>query len=209
MSENDFPVAYRVVTGRMLIRCWSPLDAILRRAALDDSDQHLRPWIPYMKDEPQSVEETAGWLRRMRAAFDLDQEYRYGIFSPDETRLIGETGLYKRVGAGAREIGYWVARDAGGCGYATEASAAMLRVAFEIDRVDRVEIHCAPENTASTLIPKKLGFTHEATLGRRYRDSEGDIHDTMMFTMFANQYPGAGVLCPDLSAYDSIGRQIL
>ena len=204
-----YPVAYRIVTPRMVVRCWSPKDAFLRRAALDNSDQHLRPWIPYMKNEPQTLMETANWLRMMRAAFDLDQEYRYGIFSPDETQLLGETGLYKRAGPGAREVGYWIAKEATGRGYATEAAAVMLRVAFEIGRVERVEMHCAPENVASTAIPEKLGFVHEATLARRSRDSEGDIHDLMVFTMFADQYPGAKALGVEMSAFDCIGSQIV
>jgi RimJ/RimL family protein N-acetyltransferase len=207
--SNKPPVAYRIETARLVVRCWSPEDAFMRRLALDDSDRHLRPWIPYMKDEPQTLEETAGWLRMMRAAFDLDQEYRYGVFNPDETQLIGETGLYKRAGPGAREVGYWIAKEATGQGYATEAALVMLRIAFEISRVDRVEMHCAPDNMASSAIPRKLGLTHEATLSRRSRDSEGDVHDLMIFTMFADQYPGPESFGMDMSAFDCTGRQIL
>ena len=50
------PVAYRVETPRLVLRCWSPEDAPELRRALDDSDQHLRPWIPFMKDEPRNLE---------------------------------------------------------------------------------------------------------------------------------------------------------
>lgn len=49
------PTAYRIETSRLLMRCWSPSDARQLRTCLDDNDQHLRPWIPFMKDEPRGI----------------------------------------------------------------------------------------------------------------------------------------------------------
>ncbi|HSN72611.1 MAG TPA: GNAT family N-acetyltransferase, partial [Steroidobacteraceae bacterium] len=163
---------YRVETERLLIRCWEPADGPRLRAALDELDSYLRPWIPWMRHEPQSLDETVARLRGYRASFDLDRDYRYGVFDPTGTELIGETGLYPRVGPGAREIGYWTHSRHAGRGYATEAAAAMVRIAFEIDRVERIEIHCAVGNAPSAVVPRKLGFAHEATLRRRTIDSE-------------------------------------
>ena len=171
MSAKRTRPAYRVETDRVVIRCWSPADAPLVRKALDDSDEHLRPWIPWMKDEPRTLAGTAEWLRGRRADFDLDTDYRYGVFDRDEQTLIGEIDLLRRAGKGAREIGYWINKASEGKGYATEITTAMVKVAFEIDRVDRLEIHCSPVNGASARIPEKLGFTHEATLKRRFQDS--------------------------------------
>ncbi|MEE8463171.1 MAG: N-acetyltransferase, partial [Gammaproteobacteria bacterium] len=62
MTESPLNIAYRIETDQLLIRCWSPADAPVLRAALDESDQHLRPWIPWMKDEPKSLDETAAGL---------------------------------------------------------------------------------------------------------------------------------------------------
>ena len=61
-----------------------------------------------------------------------------------------------------------------GQGLATEVSAALTRVAFEIDQVDRVEIHCEPQNVRSAAVPRKLGYQHEATLARRLRTMKTD-----------------------------------
>jgi len=35
--------AYRVVTDRLVVRCWDPLDASKLKAAIDMSIEHLRP----------------------------------------------------------------------------------------------------------------------------------------------------------------------
>ena len=51
----------------------------------------------------------------------------------------------------------------------TESTAALIKVAFEIVRVHRLEIHCDPGNAASAAIPRKLGFTHEGTLRAKTR----------------------------------------
>ena len=80
--------AYRVETGQLVLRCWSPEDAPLMRAALDANDDHLRPMIPFMKDEPRTLQQTAQWLRDIRAAFDLDQNYRYAVFDSSEKKLL-------------------------------------------------------------------------------------------------------------------------
>ncbi len=205
MSEAARNPAYRVLTERLLLRCWSPADAPQLRAALDASDNYLRPWIPFMREEPRTVDETAQWLRGHRAMFDRDENYRYGVFTRDGSTVLGETMLLDRVGPDAREIGYWMDVRQSGHGYATEAAGAMVHVAFEIDGVDHLEIHCSPDNAPSIAVAKKLGFHHEATLKARFRDCNDDLHDTMVWTLFAADARGqrAAIEC-----FDAAGRPL-
>ena len=49
-------------------------------------------------------------------------------------------------------------------GLAPETAAALTKVAFEVNEVNRVEIQCDPNNMRSAAVPRKLGFVHEATL---------------------------------------------
>lgn len=207
-TDQRRTIAYRVVTDRLVLRCWNPADAPQLRAALDACDAHLRPWIPFMKDEPRSLEQTAEWLRGIRASFDTDKMYRYAVFDSDENTLLGENMLIKRVGPGGLEIGYWTHKDAVGRGIASEASCAMIRVAFEIEKVDRVEIMCAPENTASSSIPASLGFSHEATLKQRALNSEGRYCDLMVWSLFKTDYASSPAAKLNLSAHDCLGKAI-
>jgi RimJ/RimL family protein N-acetyltransferase len=207
-KTRQTPTAYRVETDRLVLRCWTPGDAPRLRAALDVCDAYLRPWIPFMKDEPRTLKQTAEWLRGIRAAFDLDQTHRYAVFDSDEKNLLGENMLINRVGPGGLEIGYWTHKDEMGKGIATEASSALIRVAFEIEKVDRVEIMCAPENKASASIPASLGFTHEATLKKRALDSEGGTCDLMVWSLFATDYASSPVAKLRLQAYDCMGELI-
>lgn len=200
--------AYRLETERLLLRCWSPADAPRLRAALDANDKHLRPSIPFMRDEPRSLFQTTEWLRGHRAAFDLDRVYRYAVFDAAEETLLGENMLIPRVGPGGLEIGYWTDKDAIGKGIASEASCAMIRVAFEIEKVERVEIMCTPDNGASASIPAKLGFTHEATLMKRVKDTEDKACDLMVWSLFAADYPSSPAAGMAVHAFDCLGAPI-
>jgi len=205
---DSVSAAYRIRTERLLQRCWSPADAPRLRESLDASDAHLRPWIPFMKDEPQSLEATVQRLRDHRARFDQDELYRYGVFTPDEETLVGETLLIPRVGPGALEIGYWIDVRQAGNGFATEVAAALVRVAFAVHGVERVEIHCAPENGASAAVPQRLGFRHEATLRRRMRDTTGTPRDLMIWSLLDEELAGSSASSRPLEAFDATGRAL-
>jgi RimJ/RimL family protein N-acetyltransferase len=201
--------AYRIVTSRLVIRCWHPEDALLLKAAVDANLDHLRPWMPWVKNEPTNLQTKIDLIRRFRAHFDLGRDFTYGVFDLEETHVIGGTGLHTRPVGTAREIGYWIHKDYINQGLATELTAALTKVAFEVDKVDRVEIHCGPANVRSTSVPKKLGFQHEATLRRRFVTFDGEPRDTMIWTLFAAEYPDSPASQAQIEAFDAAGRRIL
>jgi RimJ/RimL family protein N-acetyltransferase len=200
--------AYRIHTRRLVLRCWHPQDAPLLKAAIDTSLEHLRPWMVWAQYEPTDLHRKIEHLRRSRGAFDLGEDFPYGIFNREETRVLGSTGLHTRVGAGAREIGYWIHQDYINQGLATEATAALTKVAFAIDQVTRIEIHCDPNNVRSSAVPRKLGFCHEATLRQRIRTPDGQPRDTMIWTLLANEYPTSPAAAAEIEAFDVIGRSL-
>jgi RimJ/RimL family protein N-acetyltransferase len=189
--------AYRIVTPRLVIRCWEPHDAPLLKEAIDSSLDHLHPWMPWAQHEPQTLAEKVELLREFRGQFDLGADSVYAIFDAGEERVLGGTGLHPRTGPGGLEIGYWIRADAVGQGYATESTAALTRVAFEIADVDRVEIRCAPANLASAAIPPKLGY---ALL---------ESGDDLMFAIARDDFPGSPCAAAPLAAYDVIGKGLI
>jgi RimJ/RimL family protein N-acetyltransferase len=199
--------AYRIVTPQLVIRCYNPADAPLLAASITESIEHLLPWMPWAAAEPEALDIKIERLRQFRAKFDLGQDFIYGIFNPQENRLIGGTGLHTRIGADALEIGYWINKNDLNHGYATETSAALTKVAFEINRVKRVEIHCAVENLRSAAVPRKLGYTHEATLRKR-SFANGQLSDSMVWSLFADEYPATLSAKLEIAAYDAAERRM-
>ena len=201
--------AYRVETARLVLRCWNPVDAPLLATTVDESLEHIYPWMPWAKDEPSDLQTRIERMRRFRAEFDLNEGFIYGAFNLAETRVLGGCGLHCHLEGSAREIGYWIHKDHINQGLATELSAALTKVAFEIDGVDRVEIHMDPENVRSATVPRKLGFCHEATLRRRATTTDGRPRNTMIWTLFADDYPDSPSAGAQIRAYDAAGRKIL
>ena len=200
---------YRIVTERLVLRCWDPRDAPLLKDALDSSLEHLRPWIPWAREEPQPLEEKAKLLRTFRGNFDLGQDFVYGIFSADEAEVVGGTGLHTRLGAGALEIGYWIRTSRIRSGFATESTAALTRVAFDICGVDRVEIRIDPANGPSRGVPKGLGFDEEARLRRRLPATEGEEpRDVVVFSLFRDGFADTPAASAQFEAFDALGTRV-
>ena len=197
------------MTERVVVRCWEPNDAPLLKEAVDSSLVELRPWLPWALNEPQTVEEKVQLLRRFRAQFDLGEDFVYGLFSRDESEVVGGSGFHRRVGEGAFEIGYWIRSSRAGQGLATEATAALTRIGFEVCEVDRIEIHCEPENERSLRIPRKLGYAEEARLRRRLYPAGGEPRDVVVFSLFRDTYGGTPAASAELEAFDAVGARVL
>src|SRR5688500_15417668 len=115
------PPAYRIDTPRAVLRCWDPADAPAQVTAIEESFDHLRPWLPWAQ-EPPTLDKQLAFLRGRRAAFDADEDFAYGLFAPTG-EVIGSAGSHPRQGPGARELGYWIHAAWGGKGLATEITA--------------------------------------------------------------------------------------
>jgi RimJ/RimL family protein N-acetyltransferase len=201
---------YRIETDRLVIRCFDPSDAPKLKEAIDSSLDHLRPWMPWARYEPQPLDEKVQLLRLFRGRFDLGTDFAYGVFERDESRQLGGAGLHPRGGEGSLEIGYYVRADSIGKGLATELAAVLTRVGFEKCGLVRVDVQVDPANERSARIPRKLGFTEEGRLRRRLEPHEpgGARRDSLMFTMLADELAASPCMQYAYRAYDSIGREI-
>ncbi len=208
MTHTYLGPAYRIESECLVIRCYNPKDAVYLQKSVQESVEHLRPWLAWVRDEPEELKIKIERLRMFRAKFDLSKNYIYGVFDPNETELVGGTGLHPRVGSKAFEIGYWINVNHVNKGYATEISAALTKVAFEIEHVNRVEIHCDPNNIKSAAIPKKLGYVYEATLRNRCENIDGELIDSMIWSILRENYSKSPASKAKIVAYDAIGNLI-
>jgi RimJ/RimL family protein N-acetyltransferase len=200
--------AYHIETKRLLVRCYNPSDASLLAQSVTENLEHLRPWMPWVYAEPEPIEEKVKRLKRFRASFDLGENWVYGIFDPENTRLLGGTGLHPRIGERQLEIGYWIHKDFVNQGLVTESTAALVKVAFELIHVHRLEIHCDPANLASAAIPRKLGFTHEGTLRAKTAFLDG-WSDSMIWGLLETEYPDSPSSKAEINVFDADGQQVL
>lgn len=131
--------------------------------AVTESIEHLRPWMPWIADEPVTVEQRRERVSGWRAQWD-EGDRVYGMFVGEAA--VGGCGLHARIGPGGLEIGYWVRVGRTGRGYATEASRLLTDIAFATPGIERVEIRHDATNAASSRVPAKLGYLRVDDLHR-------------------------------------------
>ncbi len=187
---GDWPQpAYAITTSRLVIRCYERGDVDAVHDAVLANAEALRPWMPWIDDEPLERATRAEMVRRFRGRFDLGQDFVYGVFDRASGRFVGGAGLHPRTSPGALEIGYWIVQERWGEGLATEAAAALTRVGFDVMEADRIEIRVAPDNARSLAIPRKLGYREEGRL-RGVGDARGSSRarvDLVVFGMLRSE----------------------
>ena len=104
------------------LRHWREEDAEALERAVNESADHLRPWMPWVGDEPAGVEARRAWIAEVAAG----DEQAFGVF--EDGRVVGGAGLHPRIGEGGLEIGYWVHAAHTRRGMATEAVRLLIEL---------------------------------------------------------------------------------
>ena len=144
----------------LTLRKWVVDDAVALTTAIEESLDHLRPWMWWAGDElvaiPRRREMIAGWEREWAQGGDVYM----GIFVAG--RVAGSCGLHRRIARDGVEIGYWVHPSFLRRGIATRTAALLAGAALARPDITHVEIHHDAANERSAGIPRKLGFTRVA-----------------------------------------------
>jgi len=199
--------AYRIETDRLALRCFELADAPSLHALLADDAGHLARFLVWVRDEPRTLPARVELVRGFRASFDGDIEYVYGVFDRGDGRLHGSVAL-RMLGLEpyVATIGYWLARESCGRGLAFEACAALVRVAFEVHALTRLEIHCDASNERSRALAARLGFHLDAELRERgHAPGEARAVHSLLASEFTAS-PAGRCTC---SAFDALGEPIL
>lgn len=141
--------------GPVQLRRWRITDLDAACDAVFSSLDHLRPWMPWAVDVSRASQ--AEFLAESERHWESGAAYNYAMLADGE--VAGSTGLMARIGPGGLEIGYWVRQEYTRRGLATAAAAALVRQAFALPGIDRVQIVHDELNVASGGVPRKLGFT--------------------------------------------------
>jgi ribosomal-protein-serine acetyltransferase len=175
-------------------------DAPLLHAAVVASTEHLRPWMPWIAAEPQTLQQRRDLISAWEHRWEQGGDATFGIFTG--RLLVGGCGLHRRVGPRGLEIGYWVHVGHVGRGYATKAAALLTTAAFSDPEVGFVEIHHDKANVRSAGVPRRLGFT---MLGERPDEisAPGEVGVDCQWQVSRHDWPGTALG----SVLGGLGRQ--
>ena len=117
-----------------------------------------------------------------------------GIWSPDESRLLGGCGYHLREGPlelRNAEIGMWIRGDVAGHGLGTAALCALLRWGFSAWPWLRLSWRCSSANRASQRVAEKAGMQREGVLRSHAIDPDGSRRDTVCYAALREEWVDA------------------
>jgi [ribosomal protein S5]-alanine N-acetyltransferase len=111
----------------------------------------------------QSSEDFVRWyvgLARLVSRQPQRNAYVLAVVLKSENVLVGSCDLWDAAGESTRaKIGWHIASDYSGRGYATEAARRLLYIGFEINDVSRIYADCFAHNKAAMRVMEKIGMT--------------------------------------------------
>ncbi|MBT2556217.1 GNAT family N-acetyltransferase [Hymenobacter sp. ISL-91] len=147
------------LTPRLLLRPYLPQDAAEFFALIADNRLRLRPSFPAREAAASSAEASARLLTQFGRDWRIGRLYVLGIWHRPSGRYLGDISLKPSWSSPVTlEIGYYLAADAEGQGYAREALAAAAAFGFETLGAARLLIRCLPDNPRSVAVAEALGF---------------------------------------------------
>ena len=184
MFAPDLPIH----TERLVLRWYGPGDFDALHAIVSRADVNR-----FLYTEPRDAEETAELLAGKMGKTELldeDDWLSVAVCLRETGELVGETLLHwvskeHRVG----EIGFMFHPDHHGRGYATEASQAVVRLAFETYDLHRLYGRLEVRNIVSARVLEKLGMRREATLVEN-EWVKGEWQSELDYALLASEWRG-------------------
>ena len=165
-----------VRTERLVLRPFRPEDedAVLRGCQAED----VRHWLsvmpsPYTREDARAfVTEIAPGQRAAGGGMPVAIEA--------DGALVGASSLHFWPGRLGPEIGYWIAAEARGNGYAAEAAAALAEWAFGRG-APRAHLWVDVANAASQVVARRASFTQEGIVRAALDRRDGSRADAVLF----------------------------
>ncbi len=164
----------------------------LREFRLDDvdatlglvSDDRVTRWLSF---DSRNRDQTS---RMIEGVIELAQreprtEYYLAITLGDDT-LVGFVRL-ARGGVQAAKLGYAIAADYWGRGYASDATRLMVDFGFRTLALHRISAAIGPDNAPSIVVAQRLGMSYEGTL-RHHVFTNGGWRDSLLYSVLEDDW---------------------
>lgn len=180
-----------LATPRLILRPARASDAPALNAAVTESIDALKPYMPWAQTAP-SLAQSEGDCRRLQARQLLREDMTLFMFERDadgaEAGFVGGTGLHRIDWAVRRfEVGYWCRSSRVGHGFVSEAVEAVTRCAFDQLRARRVEVRMDDANVRSWRVAERAGFALEGVLRNQSLNPAGEVRDTRIYAKISAQ----------------------
>ena len=184
----------RITGGGFVLRSYEPGDGPKLSEAVNASYEHLKTFMPWARPN-QSIEESEQLCREFRGKYLQAVDFVLGIWTPDNSRLIGGCGYHLREGPlelKNAEIGMWIRADAAHQGVGTSVLKQLLRWGFSEWPWLRLSWRCSGANKASQRVSEKAGMLKEGVLRSHDVDPDGTRRDTVCYAALKGEWKDPG-----------------
>jgi RimJ/RimL family protein N-acetyltransferase len=145
-----------VETERLVLRGWRDDDLDAYLAMLSHPDV-----FRFLGGEPPTREDAWRHMAMIHGHWAFRGYGMWAVTEKESGVLVGRAGPWQPEGWLGLEVGWTLAREHWGKGYATESARASLRFAFEELGAGRVISLIDPANTRSIKVAERLGEHHD------------------------------------------------
>lgn len=171
-------------TGRLLLRPFVLSDAAdIQRLAGDKAVADTTLRIPHPYKDGMAEE----WIGTHRKLFNEGKAVYFAINLKESGRLIGGVGLELNPVHEHAELGYWIAKDHWGRGFATEAAQRILDYAFDDLGLQRVHAHHFTRNSSSGSVLERIGMKPEGLM-RKHVKKWGEFEDIKLYGILRDEF---------------------
>ena len=169
-----------IETNRLIITKFTPdMAEVVHQNSLDEDTRRFLP------DEVfETVEDASETIDFLMSQYEgADGPFVYPIITNDGGKNIGYVQLCQ-IDDGSWEIGYHIAKQFTGKGYATETVKSFLPVMAKKLNIKEVYGICLAENTASVRVLEKCGFVQIFQGLGDYQGKESEIVKTVWKSIY-------------------------
>ena len=150
-------------------------------STIDSQRDYLGKWLPFV-NWTKEVSDTENFIKSVIEAPKDKCEYVFVIQFKDEfAGIIGfkdTDRLNKKT-----EIGYWLSEPFQGKGIVIKSVERLKEFAFNVLKINRIQIKCAVGNDKSKKIPQKLNFKLEGIERAGELLSDGNFTDLAVYSL--------------------------
>lgn len=147
--------------------------------------EHIRPWVgpSFLSDDVVGARAT---LTRYAEQLAHDGPRIYGIWV-DGLLVGGVMFVEFSAISGVCEVGCWSEPAGEGHGHITAAVTQLVRYAFEVRGLHRVEWRCRSDNVRSLAVARRLGMVHEGELREAWL-VDGTFYDKSVWSLLSHEF---------------------
>jgi RimJ/RimL family protein N-acetyltransferase len=171
-------------TARLILRPFTVEDAPVVQALAGEWEiAATTATIPHPYEDGMAE----AWIGTHQEAFERGEAVTFAVIRRTDDLLVGAIGLEVNKTQYMAELGYWIGKPYWNQGYGTEGAQEVVRYAFEVLGLNRVQARHMTKNLASGRVMQKIGMTSEGT-SRQSIFRWGQFEDAAIYAILRDEY---------------------